>query len=87
MEKKLVQGKKVWPHLFSNTLDDLPYKWYKIEEAHRETFTQKDLKENFIKDFSFNLAETNLTDAIKEIRDCIKQQGTKIKQKKRESTG
>lgn len=23
----------IWPHLFPSTLDDLPNKWYKIEEA------------------------------------------------------
>ena len=30
---------QTWPHLFPSTLDDLPNKWYKIEEARGDTFT------------------------------------------------
>ena len=30
---------RTWPYLFPSTLDDLPNKWYKIEEARGDTFT------------------------------------------------
>lgn len=68
--------------MFPNTLDDLPYKWHKIEEAHGETFTWKDLKENFIKDFAFTLQEANLTKAVKEIGDYIEKPSAKVTQEK-----
>lgn len=29
----------IWPHLFPSTLNDLPNKWYKIEEECGNTFT------------------------------------------------
>ena len=32
------KDKRAWPHLFPSTLDDLPNKWYKMEEARGETF-------------------------------------------------
>lgn len=28
---------RVWPHMFPNTLDDMPNKWYKIEESCSHT--------------------------------------------------
>ena len=61
----------VWPHLFSSTLDDLPNKRYKIEEARGDTFTWKTLKENFIKDFSFNPHEDQLKEATKHIKEFV----------------
>ena len=30
------KGERAWPHLFPSTLDDLPNKWYKMEEARGE---------------------------------------------------
>ena len=30
---------RTWPHLFPTTLNDLPNKWYKLEEAKGDTFT------------------------------------------------
>ena len=27
------KDERIWPHLFPSTLDDLPNKWYKMEEA------------------------------------------------------
>lgn len=50
--------------MFSNTLDDLPYKWYKFEEAVGDMCTWKELKENFIKVFAFAPAEVDLQEAI-----------------------
>lgn len=45
---------KVLPDLLLSTLNDLPNKWYKIEEAQGDIFIWKNIKENFIKGFSFN---------------------------------
>ena len=38
------KDERMWPHLFPSTLDNFPNKWYKIEEAYRDTFTWKPLK-------------------------------------------
>lgn len=59
------RDERVCSHLFSSTLDDLPNKWYKIEEARGYTFTWKNLKENFIKDFSFNTKKYHLREPTK----------------------
>ena len=32
------KDERTWPHLFPSTLDDLPNKWYKMEEARGKTF-------------------------------------------------
>ena len=37
---------RTWPYLFPTMLDDLPNKWYKIEEARGDTFTWHTLREN-----------------------------------------
>ena len=42
-----------WPHLFPSTLSDSPKKRYKMEEAQGETFQWHELRDNFVKDFSF----------------------------------
>jgi hypothetical protein len=55
----------------SNTLDDIPYKWYKIEEAWGETFSWITLKENFIKYFEFRIEEAQLVQAVQELRYFI----------------
>ena len=31
------KDERAWPHMFPNTLDDLPSKWFKLEEARGET--------------------------------------------------
>ena len=54
----------MWPHLFHRTLEDLPNKWYKMEEAQRETFSWKTLKENFIKYLSFSPAKECLKEFV-----------------------
>lgn len=51
---------RVWPHLFPSTLDDLPNKWYKIEEAWGDNFYMEIPQRNIIKDFSFNTQEKHL---------------------------
>ena len=47
------KDERAWPHLFPSTLDDLPSKWCKMEEAKGETFFWNELKANFIKAFNF----------------------------------
>jgi hypothetical protein len=42
---------RVWPHMFLGTLDDIPNKWYKIEESCGHTSSWVEIKENFIQDF------------------------------------
>ena len=37
------KDERIWPHRFPSTLDDLPNKWYKIEEAQGETFLWNEL--------------------------------------------
>ena len=63
--------KIIWPHLFPSTLDDFQNKWYKIEEAHGDTFTWKTLKQNFIKCFSFDPEEDQLKEAIEHIKGFV----------------
>ena len=43
----------------------------KIEEERGDTFTWKTLKENFIKDFSFNPHEDQLKEATKHIKEFV----------------
>ena len=35
----------IWLHLFPSTLDDLPKKWYKMEEAQGKTFLWNEIRE------------------------------------------
>ena len=48
------RDERIWPYLVLLTLGSLPNKWYNLEEARGENFTLQVLKENFIKEFSFN---------------------------------
>ena len=61
----------IWPHLFPSTLDDLPNKWYKMEEARGKTFIWNELRENFIKDFNFIPKDKKLLEATKQIKTFI----------------
>jgi hypothetical protein len=54
------RDERVWPHMFPNTLDDIPHKWYKIEEACGHMFNWNEIKENFIRDFEFIPEEAHL---------------------------
>ena len=51
-----------------STLDDLPNKWYKVEESCGDTFTWQALKKKFIRDFSFNTKEEQLKEETKHIK-------------------
>ena len=42
-----------------------------MEEARGETFLWNELKENFIKDFSFISEDTNIVEATKQIKEFI----------------
>ena len=66
------KDERIWPHLFPSTLDDLPKKWYKMEEARGEKFLWNELIENFIKDFSFISEDEKLVEATKQIKTFIK---------------
>ena len=57
--------------MFLTTLDDLPNKWYKLEEARGDTFTWQNLRENFIKIFSFILDDEKLKPATKQLQQFI----------------
>ena len=59
------KDEQTWPHLFPSTLDDLPNKWYNMEEAGGETFLWHELRENFIKDFNFIPQNENLVETAK----------------------
>ena len=53
------------------TLDDLPNKWYKLEEARGDTSTWQTLRENFIKDFSFISDDEKIKPAAKQLQQFI----------------
>ena len=59
------------PHLFPTTLNNLPNKWYKLEEARGDTFTWQTLRENFIKHFSFILNDEKLKPVAKQLQQLI----------------
>ena len=52
-------------------LNDLPNKWYKIEESRGDTFTWQTLREIFIKDFFFTLDDKKLKPAGKQIQQFL----------------
>ena len=60
--------------MFPHTLDDLPSKWFKLEEARGEMLDWKDIRHNFIMDFQFLSANENITEIVGEIKGFITQQ-------------
>ena len=62
------KDERTWPHLFPSMLSDLPNKWYKMEEDRGETFLWHELRENFIKDFSFIPQNEKLVETAKQIK-------------------
>jgi hypothetical protein len=46
--------------MFPITLDGIPNKWYKIEEAYDHMLNWEEIKENFVQDFEFNPKEEHL---------------------------
>jgi hypothetical protein len=65
------RDERVWMHMFANTLDEIPNKWYKIEESCGHTLNCSDIKENFIKDFEFTPEEEHLREASQQIKIFI----------------
>ena len=65
------KDERAWPHMFPNTLDDLPSKWFKLEEARGEMIDWKEIRQNFISDFQFQPSNENMKEAVKEIKEFI----------------
>jgi len=38
------RDERVWPHMFPNTLDEIPHKWFKIEESCVHMFNWNEIK-------------------------------------------
>jgi hypothetical protein len=72
----------VWPHMFPNTVDNIPYKWYKIGEACEHTFDWNEIKINLLKDFEFKPEETLLQATKREIKYFLEQTSPQKNQKK-----
>jgi hypothetical protein len=53
--------------MFLSTLDEIPNKWYNIEESFGHTLNWYDIKENFIQVFKFTLEEKHLREEVKHI--------------------
>jgi hypothetical protein len=79
------RDERVCPHMFPNTLDGIPHKWYKIEEACGDTFDWNEIKNNFLKDFDFIFEEALLNDATREIKNFLEQPSPQETQKKRKT--
>lgn len=62
------KDEQVLPHLFPTILDDLPNKWYKMEEPRGKTFKWNELKENFLKYFKFISNDELLVDPLQHFR-------------------
>jgi len=58
--------------MFQNTLDDIPHKWYKIEEESGHTFVWNEIKRNFLKYFQFRIEEKVMQATTKEIKSPLR---------------
>jgi hypothetical protein len=54
------KDERVWPHIIPRTLDEIPNKWYKIEESCGHTLNWEEIKENLVQYFEFNPEEEHL---------------------------
>jgi hypothetical protein len=79
------RDERVW-HMFPNTLDEIPNKWYKIEEACGHTLNWSDIKENFIKDFKFILEEEHLRETTQQIKSFLEKPTPTIQKEKGKMT-
>ena len=57
--------------MFPHILDDLPSKWFKLEEARGETLDWTDIRQNFIIDFQFQSAKEDIKEIVDEIKGFI----------------
>jgi hypothetical protein len=78
---------RVWPHMFPSTLDEIPSKWYKIEEACGHMLNWSDIKEKFIEDFKFNPEEEHLREATHQIKSFLEKPDSNYTKRKREDDG
>jgi hypothetical protein len=53
--------------MLPRTLDDIPYKWHKIEKDQGETFSWDTLKQKIIKYFEFRPEEVCLVKGVQDI--------------------
>jgi hypothetical protein len=53
-------------------LDEIPSKWYNIEESCVHTLNWFDIKEKFIEDFEFNLEDEHLREETYQIKSFLK---------------
>ena len=60
--------------MFPHTLDDLPSKWFKLEEARGDTLDWKTIRHNFIMDFQLLSATEYITKEVAELQSFITQQ-------------
>jgi hypothetical protein len=73
--------------MFPSTLDEIPSKWYKIEEACGHTLNWSNIKENFIKDLKFTPEEEHLREATHQIKIFLEKLTPATQRKKREDDG
>jgi hypothetical protein len=57
-------------NMFPNT-DEIPNKWYKIEEVCGHTLNWYDIKEFFIKDFEFIPEDKHLRETTQQIKSFL----------------
>jgi hypothetical protein len=53
--------------MFPSTLDEIPNKWYKIEEACGHALNWEEIKKKIVQDFEFNPEEEHLKEEAQEI--------------------
>jgi hypothetical protein len=68
--------------MFPSTLDEIPKKWYKIEEACGHTSNWAEIKENFVQDFEFNPEEEHLKDATCQIKIFLENPSPAVQKEK-----
>jgi len=60
--------------MFLNMLEDLPSKWFKLEETRGETLDWNQVGYNFISDFQFQPTNKSMKEVVKEIKEFITEQ-------------
>jgi hypothetical protein len=76
------KDERVWPHMFPSTLDEIPSKWYKIEEACGHTSNWVEIKENCVQDFEFNPEEEQLKDAAQRLKSFLENPSSVVQKEK-----
>jgi hypothetical protein len=68
--------------MFPSTLDEIPSKWYNIEEAYDHTSNWAEIKETFVQDFKLNPIEEHLKDATHQIQIFLESPSLAIQKEK-----